>query len=314
MGYERGLAQVADGAWAWLQPDGGWGWSNAGLVVDGDASLLVDTLFDERLTAEMLAAMRASVPAAARIGTVVNTHANGDHCYGNGLVRDAEIVASTASAKEMDEVPASLLAQLVGAGDALGPAGTFAARIFGAFDFAGVHTAPPTRTFDGRLDLAVGATTVELHELGPAHTGGDVVVHVPSRGVLFSGDLLFVGGHAVMWAGPLRRWVDALDRIVALDPAVVVPGHGPVTDVAGVRAERQRLEDLEGAIHACYAEGLDVLAAARRLHAADASGLHEAERYAVNVATEYRHLSGGEQGRLSTLELFGAMAELAGVG
>ena len=86
MAYEKGLQEIADGIWAYLQPDGGWGWSNAGLVTGGEASLLVDTLFDLRLTAEMLAAMRRVTPAAEHIGTVVNTHANGDHCYGNALV------------------------------------------------------------------------------------------------------------------------------------------------------------------------------------------------------------------------------------
>ena len=65
--YTKGLHEVGDGSWAYLQPDGGWGWSNAGLVVDGDASLLVDTLFDLELTADMLSAMRAAAPAAAKV-------------------------------------------------------------------------------------------------------------------------------------------------------------------------------------------------------------------------------------------------------
>ena len=69
-----------------------------GLVVDGDQSLLVDTLFDLPLTREMLAAMRDAAPAAREIDTLVNTHANGDHCYGNELVEGAEIIASTACA------------------------------------------------------------------------------------------------------------------------------------------------------------------------------------------------------------------------
>ena len=107
------LAQVGDGFYAYLQPDGGWGWSNAGLVADGDSTLLVDTLFDLRLTGEMLRAMRAAVPAAARIDTLVNTHANGDHCYGNQLLADARIVASERTATEMGELPPSAMAALV---------------------------------------------------------------------------------------------------------------------------------------------------------------------------------------------------------
>src|SRR5262247_1245848 len=99
--YTKGLHEVANGSFAWLQPDGSWGWSNAGLVVDGGEALLVDTLFDLRLTQEMLDAMRAAVPAAERIGTLVNTHSNGDHTFGNALVGGAEIVATRACAEEM---------------------------------------------------------------------------------------------------------------------------------------------------------------------------------------------------------------------
>ena len=88
MSTEQALHEIGDDVWAYVQGDGGWGWSNAGLVVDGDASLLVDTLFDLRLTAEMLESMRRASAAAEHIDTVVNTHANGDHCYGNQLVAE----------------------------------------------------------------------------------------------------------------------------------------------------------------------------------------------------------------------------------
>ena len=97
--YTKGLHDLGNGCFAWLQPDGGWGWSNAGLVCDGGESLLVDTLFDLRLTAEMLAAMRRAAPAAARIGTLVNTHANGDHCYGNSAGRAARASSPRARAR-----------------------------------------------------------------------------------------------------------------------------------------------------------------------------------------------------------------------
>src|ERR1700710_857108 len=105
MRYAKGLQEVGDGFYAYLQPDGGWGWSNAGLVVDGERTLLIDTLFELRLTGEMLRTMRGAGPAAARIDTLVNTHANGDHCYGNQRVGDAVIVASQRTAEEMTELP-----------------------------------------------------------------------------------------------------------------------------------------------------------------------------------------------------------------
>ena len=95
-GYRRGLHELGDGCHAYLQPDGSWGWSNAGLVVGDGASLLVDTLFDLPLTRTMLDEMVVHTRTAP-IVTLVNTHANGDHCYGNELVGQAEIVASVAT-------------------------------------------------------------------------------------------------------------------------------------------------------------------------------------------------------------------------
>jgi len=109
MPYTTGLHELGDSCFAYLQPDGGWGWSNAGLVVGDGASILVDTLFDLRLTRSMLDSMLA-VTAPAPIATLVNTHANGDHCYGNQLVDVPEIVASAATAHEMTEVPPAMLA------------------------------------------------------------------------------------------------------------------------------------------------------------------------------------------------------------
>lgn len=109
--FKKGLVDLGSGAWAWLQPDGGWGWSNAGLVVDGEEALLVDTLFDEPLTAGMLKAMAdATGFGADDIGQVVNTHANGDHTHGNALLGGAEIIASEASAHEMAEFSPQALA------------------------------------------------------------------------------------------------------------------------------------------------------------------------------------------------------------
>ena len=79
--YSKGLHDIGNGLYAYLLPDGSLGWSNAGLIVDGEECLLVDTLFTVPLTQEMLDVMRDAEPAAKRIGKVVNTHANADHVW-----------------------------------------------------------------------------------------------------------------------------------------------------------------------------------------------------------------------------------------
>src|SRR6202000_3545853 len=86
--YTRGLHQVADRVWAWTLPDGGYGFSNAGLVAGDGAALLVDTLFDLALTREMLTAM-GPITARIPITDALITHSNGDHTHGNQLLDPA---------------------------------------------------------------------------------------------------------------------------------------------------------------------------------------------------------------------------------
>jgi len=309
--FETGRHQVGDGCHAWLQPDGGWGWSNAGLVVGDGASLLVDTLFDLHLTRAMLEGL-APLTAAAPIATLVNTHANGDHCYGNELVARAEIVASEACAEEMSEVPASMMAALTTAD---GPVGALFAHFFGPFDFEGITPTPPSRTFTDRLGLDVAGTRVELIEVGPAHTRGDAIVHVPEAGVVFTGDICFIEGTPIVWAGPLSRWIAACDLIVDLDPAVVVPGHGPVTDSAGVVRVRDYLAWVDDAARDRHDRGMTATEAARDLAAELATSPFaswgEEGRIAVNVETAFRHLDAGHE-PAGVVELFQQMAELEG--
>ncbi|HSJ90909.1 MAG TPA: MBL fold metallo-hydrolase [Ilumatobacter sp.] len=285
------LVDAGDGCLAYLQGDGGWGWSNAGLVVGDGASLLVDTLFDLKLTQRMLDLLDDHTRSAP-IGTVVNTHANGDHCYGNSLVRGAEIVASTATAEEMHHVPPSLLAAL---NADPGAAGELFRSFFGEFDFDGVELRPPDRTFDGRLELDVGGRGVELIEVGPAHTAGDTLVVVPDAGVVYTGDILFVGGTPIVWAGPLANWITACDLMLGMDVESVVPGHGPITDKTGVTAVRDYLVFVDREASARHAAGMDAFDAARDIAIAIGvserfSSLGEFGRIAVNVEAVYRGL------------------------
>lgn len=304
------VIEAGDGCLAYLQGDGGWGWSNAGLVVGDGASLLVDTLFDLRITRRMLDAF-ADHTRSAPIDTVVNTHANGDHCYGNGLVGDAVVVASTATATEMAEVPPAMLAAL---NQAPGEVGDLFRSFFGDFEFDGIELRMPDRTFDGRLDLDVGGRIVELIVVGPAHTSGDTIAVVPDAGVVYTGDILFIGGTPIVWAGPLSNWIAACDLMLGMDVDQVVPGHGPITDKTGVAAVRDYLAFVDTEATARHAAGLDAFDAARDIARAIGASerfgeLGEFGRIAVNVEAVYRELDPTHQ-TPDVVEQFRRMAEL----
>jgi cyclase len=248
--FGGGLTEVGPGVHAWLQPNGLLGESNAGLVIGAGVSLLVDTLWDPRLTRRMLAAM-APLIAEAPIETLVNTHSDGDHWWGNQEVSGAEIVATEAAATVMREAsPAEmkrfgLLAgtlRLAGSmpvpyprrGDVAAIAG-YVSETLEPFAFDEVRLVPPTRTFSGQLELDVGGREIRLIEVGPAHTPGDLIVWVPDARIAIAADILFIGVTPIMWTGPLERWVAALELLLELGAERLIPGHGPVCGADEVR-------------------------------------------------------------------------------
>jgi len=310
--YKKGLTDFGNGCYGYFQPDGSWGWSNAGLVVDGDESLLVDTLFDLKLTREMLTAMRAAEPkATAQIGTLVNTHSNGDHTFGNQLVGGAEIIASKSCAEEMiHDGGAKRLAEMKRLAQPDNPAGKFLSEIFAPFDFDGIDVTMPTLTFEGELVRRVGNKTVRLIQVGPAHTRGDVLVYVPADRVLFTGDMLFIEGHPIIWAGPVGNWIKACRLMLDLDVDTIVPGHGPLTDKRGVAAVKGYLEYVARESRKRFDAGMPAAEAARDIALTDYSSWGDAERIVVNVFSLYREFQGGPAVTEIRPDLFGLMAEL----
>lgn len=310
--FRCGLEDLGSGLYAWMQPDGGWGWSNAGFIRDGDQSLLVDTLFDEPLTAVMLKSIEAATGIVpAHIGMLVNTHANGDHTHGNALVPNAEVIASALAAQEMAEFPPALLAKLKagGAAGALGEAGQYFAEVFAPFDFANARGRAPTRTFERRLELNVGDKSVELHMLGPAHTSGDTLVWVPGDRAVFTGDLLFIDGTPVMWAGPVENWLAACERILSFDAEFIVPGHGPMTDATGVRRVQEYLGYVDREARMRFDSGMPAEAAAFDIALGEFRRWLSPERIAVNVDTLYRGYR-RDSSAPDMIRLFGLMAQV----
>lgn len=288
--YTRGLHEVGDRVWAWLLPDGGFGWSNAGLVAGDGASLVVDTLFDLPLTREMLDAMRP-ITDGAPITDALITHSNGDHTHGNQLLGPGvRIIAAADTAEEIShDLTADRLVTIQVAD--LGPVATpFVRDRFGHFDFRGIHIRNADQTFDRELTIEVGGRRVDLLNLGPAHTAADSVVHVPDAGVLFGGDLLFIGCTPIVWGGPIANWIAACDTMIALDAPTVVPGHGPVTDPDGIRAVRDYFVYITGQTDALYGKGLSFAEAVDAIDLGEYASWLDCERVVVNMYQRYCEL------------------------
>lgn len=317
--YAEGLYDLGRQVYAWLVPNGSWGESNAGLIVGQRRSLLIDTLWDLRLTRQMLDAM-GPLTGSAPITRLVNTHADGDHFWGNQLVASAKIIASKAAAEEMRDIKPfkmrmfgrlGMILSLLHLGGA-GRAGHWFQGMIKPYDFSDVRVTLPTCTFNGALTLDLEGRVIELSEVGPAHTRGDTLVFVPDAKILFAGDILFIGSTPVMWAGPLENWRKALDRILALDVETIVPGHGPITDKEGVRAVKAYWEYLDRQVRERFWRGLSPRRAAYDIvfggdfDRQPFAQWNSPERIMTNTHILYRHLGG----RNRPLKLPGLLAIL----
>lgn len=301
---EPELREVGSACWAWIQPRGNWGESNAGLVVGEGASLLVDTLWDPRLTRRMLAAL-APHTAAAPIALAFNTHSDGDHWWGNAeLPAGCEILASAPTLAAMrEEAPPKRLdgmarmsrvtGRLPGR---LGRMGRYVGAMLSPFAFDEVELRFPDRSFAGESEEVVGGRRVVMADYGAAHTGSDCVVHVPDAGVVYTADLLFVGVTPAMWHGPAGNWIAALERLLALDAETFVPGHGPVCGRDEIERQHAYWTWLAAAVERHHAAGRGTLETGRRLIREPEFAAYGdwvcPERMQISVCVIHRHLSG----------------------
>lgn len=262
--FSRGLRELGTNCWAWLEPRGQWGYSNAGLITDGDRSLLVDTLYDFQMTGRMLAGMADASPAARKIDVLVNSHADGDHTYGNKLVEGARVIASAATAAEFFLDRPERIREVIENADTLGPGAQYIRANMGPdkFNFSEVTSFAPTETYDRELALKVGDKDVRLFNVGPAHTAGDTLVYSVQDRVVYTGDLLFNDGHPAIWAGSVDGWIAACDKILDLDVDVVVPGHGALADKSDVKIFREYLDMVQRETRARFEAGMGVEEAA----------------------------------------------------
>jgi len=289
---EPRLEEVAEGCFAYVQPDGSWWINNTGLVTgSADAgALAVDTCATERRTRAFVEAVSGVAPGG--IGVLANTHHHGDHTNGNGIVAGATIIGHRRCREEMLR------------NGILRPEG-----VFEPVEWGELTLAPPVVTFEERLDLHLGDRRLELHHVGiAAHTTNDVVVWVPEERVLFTGDLAFNGGTPFVLMGSIAGTLLALDRLVEFDAEVIVPGHGPpsgpeVLDTVGayVRLVQEHAET-------AYKAGLSPLEAARQLELGSFAELTDSERLVGNMHRAFAECAGARPG--ADIDLAAAFADM----
>jgi cyclase len=203
--------EVADGVWAYIQPDGTWWINNTGFLAGPQGVISIDACSTERRTRAYQKAIAAVTPAPVR--AVVSTHHHGDHTFGNCLFPGAALIGHERTRAEAI---------------AFGPPRD--TGIWDDPDWGDLTLDPPFITFTDELALHAGDLRAHLRYVGgPAHTTNDSVVWIPDRSVLFAGDLIFNGGTPFVLMGSVTGTISVLEEVIApLNAQTIVPGHGAV--------------------------------------------------------------------------------------
>jgi cyclase len=270
--------------------------ANSGLINLGDG-VLIDTQSDlphARQMIDLFSTVWSSPPKH-----VVLTHEDIDHVAGNQLFPEAEFIAHRTMTERMKEAADPTESQKLTHGvhhlvtrtvlRAAHPGVLAVAKQLDEnFDFDGIELVLPTILFDDQHTVDLEGTEVNVIYLGPAHAVGDAIVHVPSEGVLFAGDLLFNQSTPMGWVGSYQQFSDALDRIIALNPATIVPGHGPVCSVEAVKEEQAYFQHVFDESKKCFDQGRSSKQAAERIDLGRFAEWKAPARLVINVERAYR--------------------------
>jgi glyoxylase-like metal-dependent hydrolase (beta-lactamase superfamily II) len=264
---EQRIEQVADGVVAVLQGSGEAGVSNAGLVFDGSRTLVVDTMSFPEMAQGIV---REIDRRGARPEVVLNTHHHIDHIGGNSLLAQtgARLIAHPETVRVIEESghPVAIY-------DGFMPA--FRGR------WADLDIVVPEAV--ERLDAVGLPRDAQLRAFVPAHTPADVVVWLERERVVFTGDLCFFGVAPLAVQALLSGWITALDELIAWQPAVVVPGHGPIGTATDIAVLRDYLATVLSTGRAAVEAGSTLDDALAELDAGPVGSWVEAERSVVNL-------------------------------
>jgi glyoxylase-like metal-dependent hydrolase (beta-lactamase superfamily II) len=187
--------------------------SNAGFVVTRDGVVVFDALGTPVLGQEFIDAIRRVTPAPIR--RVIISHYHADHFYGLPAFRamGAEIWAHRAARGYLDSEAAR--SRLAERRQSLAP-----------WVGADMQLVPASRWLEGEESFELGGLTFRIFPVGPAHTPEDLAMAVEPDGVLFVGDLMFAGRLPFVGDADSKAWIAAIDRIVKVNPKILVGGHG----------------------------------------------------------------------------------------
>jgi cyclase len=279
---EQRITEVADGIFTVVHGQGEVGVSNATFVIEKDRAFVIDTMTFPEMATRMADEIARH---GARVETVLNTHHHIDHMGGNKVFADAQVIAHPLS---------------IGAVQKLGLPAPVYDRLMPQFKdrFAGLELVIPAPLPDQVACPQEG----RLLAFTPAHTPADVAVWFPHTRVLLTGDICFKGVVPLAVNGLISGWIEALTALIALDPMVVVPGHGAIGTLDDLYTLRTYFTSLQRLGQQAVQEKLELEDALASLDPGPLATWIESDRHTVNLERVIQEVRGEiSRSNLSTM-------------
>ncbi|ADX81686.1 MBL fold metallo-hydrolase [Saccharolobus islandicus] len=206
--------RISDNVYAFIQPNGDWFLSNAGVIIGKNYAIVVDSLTNEKMTKQFISEIRKVTDKPIKY--LINTHEHEDHLWTNHLFPNAITICHKNCREKVVE----------GMKRGSNPY----EKLFSTIDFSGYKYTPQEVVIDDEMRIFIDDDEVRIAYVGYAHTISDIYVYVPNKKVVFTGDLLFsppCTPFALM--GYIQGYINTLENLANLNAEVYVPGHGEVS-------------------------------------------------------------------------------------
>ncbi|OPC80560.1 MBL fold metallo-hydrolase [Embleya scabrispora] len=283
------VQEVADGAYAYIQPDGTWWINNTGFLVGPEGVVAIDGCATEARTRTFQETIAKHTDAPVR--TLINTHHHGDHTNGNYLFETATIVAHEKTRTEILNLGIMEVES-----------------IWPGVGWGGVRAVPPFLTFTEGVTVYAGDLRAQVRHFGAAHTSNDSVVWLEEQSVLYTGDLIFNGGTPFLLMGSPAGYLEVLEKVKELGAATLVPGHGEVCGPDQIDYAIGYTEFVLETARKGLEAGLDPLSVARETDLGEYAALSDSERIVGNLHRAYAELGGVE--RAGAIDIYAALGDM----
>jgi len=272
------VVRLTDGVYACIHKPGGKAICNAGIVDNGEATVIFDTFLSPDAAEDLIE--MAGVMNLSPIRYVVNSHFDNDHVRGNQCFPSDVPVLATRKTAELirDEEPKAIAAEKV-----------YARRLYEYYDslyrsFEGdtaseeyleiimmrpyfeelslshekIRTRLPDTYVEQTMELNGSRRKVILRDMGEGHTASDLIMFLPDDNILFAGDLVFNKAHPYLGYGYTDEWKVKLTQLELMRPKIVIPGHGDPADVGAIISMKEYIGDLEVLVREMAGRGLPI--------------------------------------------------------